>query len=238
VSTTFNEGGKNEFSTLWPEFVCSAAAVGDLHLLENLWENFGSNKSLNDQISIYAKQLGWDKKSLFEVNDLLKYQFGNGRFSYDIPLKILIKPWAEGVISYIPERGLCLQTAALALLGLWDDAQHRIWTGQTELLMPMIDSFRLKVCDFLTNKYGKSWPTSWTQPGSHDEFVSVKDNPRSCQWGHLSKIFETVPKLNRLQNIAKSVKCARQIRNELAHFRPIKNRDFRRLSRLLAEVQF
>ena len=123
------------------------------------------------------------------------------------------------------------------LMGLWDDTYHRIWTGQAELLMPRIDSFRLQICDYLTERFGKSWPTSWIAPITEDEMAAVKENPRACQWGHLSKIFDVAPKLKSLTNLYKAVKFVRVVRNELAHFRPIKNYDFRKLSQLIARCE-
>jgi hypothetical protein len=229
---------KHSSSSLWPEFVCSAVAGGDLNLLAHLWNDYETNKSLEDQILRYSQGLNWKEDQLNQIKSLLNSQFRNGNSSLEYPPKLLIESWAKGIVTHIPERGICFHTAALVLMRLWDDTYHRIWTGQAEFLMPKIDSFRLQICDYLTERFGKSWPTSWVSPLAEDEIVAVKENPRACQWGHLSKIFDVAPKLRRLSNLYKAVKFVRVIRNELAHFRPIKNRDFRRLSELFAKCEF
>ena len=229
---------KQTASSLWPEFVCSSVAGGDLRFLAYLWNCYENNQSLKNQILNYSQGLNWNKDQLNQVKGLLNSQFRNGNSALEYPPKLLIEAWAKGIVIHIPERGICFHSAALALMGLWDDTYHRIWTGQAELLLPKIDSFRLQICDYLTERFGKSWPTAWVAPITEDEIEAVKENPRACQWGHLSRIFDVAPKLRGLNNLYKAVKFVRIIRNELAHFRPIKNNDFRRLSLLIEKCEF
>lgn len=93
--------------------------------------------------------------------------------------------WAHGALSWTLEFGLELHTAAMAVLGRDEEVKHRLWRGQAELLLPLIDHMRLMVCTDLAHSYGKNWPMRYGLPTSEEEKAAVQASPLACQWGYL-----------------------------------------------------
>jgi hypothetical protein len=220
---------------LWEEYALSSIASGDLVLLARLLDSRRNGKTLGEALAAHGKNAGWSLEDLAQAKSLLCSELNGRRCNSGAPPKILIHPWATGMIGYTPERGLAMSAAALAMIGAEDETNHRLWTGQAELLLPLIDSFRLRLCDYLTEKFGKSWPTNWIAPND-EELSAVKTNPRACQWGHISAIFGASEKLKRMDRLHDAVKHLRYVRNELAHFRPITEGEYTRLRTLMEKA--
>lgn len=229
---------KQHLSLLWRECVLSSISAGDLELLSYLWNKWKMNQNgLEALILEYAESITLNRDDAQEAKEILDNEYKNVNLSLQYPPKNLIKSWGLGIVNFLPERGLSLQTMALALLDLWDEAKHRVWNGQSELLLPTIDAMRLQICNYLTRRYGQNWPTLWVYPESNDELAALQQNPSSCQWGHIAKIFSTAPKLRKTKQLANTVKYLRYIRNEIAHFRPIKEYQFSKLVNLINKIQ-
>src|SRR5690554_1954809 len=103
---------------------------------------------------------------------------------------------------------------------------NKIWQGQLSLLLPLVDMVRVAVCDRLTDQYGQVWPF-WAAPRESEEREQVKENPRACQLGHLECILIKRPAFSTESEWLAMIKTARHIRNELAHYRPVKYEDYR-----------
>ena len=131
-------------------------------------------ESIENLIDMHCDKAGWSKEELIKARSLIDSKFKKGKFSFESPPRDLITLWAIGIVNFTRERGLSLSAAALSKLGVVDETRHRYWTGQTELLLPMIDLFRLRLCDHLTERFGKSWPTNWSVPSSEEELSAVR----------------------------------------------------------------
>ena len=233
----WNQDGNNEFLSLWYEYVYGAVSMGDLNLLVYLWEN-GRNgrENIKRHILNYSKSKNWDL-DCSELSNLCNFDTKTTNAYQISPPRRLFPHWSKGIIGFIPERGAFIQTSALALMGLWDEINHRIWSGQAEFLFPLIDATRLRLCDRLTQKYGKSWPTAWVEPASEEEDRLVRNNPRACQWGHLFIIFQRVDKLRKQKELFDIVNQLRVVRNEIAHYRPIEDQKINRFSAAVSELK-
>lgn len=233
----WREDGYNEFLNLWYEYVYGAVSMGDLNFLAYLWENGRNNReTIQRHILDYAELKNWDL-DFSELSNLCNVDAKVSNVYQISPPRRLFPYWSKGIIGFIPERGAFIQTSALALMGLWDEINHRIWSGQAEFLFPLIDAARLRLCDRLTQKYGKSWPTAWVEPASEEEDRLVRNNPRACQWGHLFIIFQRVDKLRKQKNLVNVVNQLRVVRNEMAHYRPIEDQKINRFSAAVSELK-
>ncbi len=238
--TRLSGGNGKPLEGLWRESVLSSLCCGDPALLDTLedgWD-FSRMDALMPKLVDYAGVRGWSRE---EADRAARAVSGHGAAqglkTNERPAAALKPSWARGLVFLTPERGVVLHTAALALLERCEDILHRIWAGQAELLLPLIDSFRLRICDHLSARYGESWPLRWAGPASHEELENVRRNARACQWGHLAAIFDASPELRRKAPLQKAILRARYVRNEMAHYKTISLSDFSMLMRCMEDAQ-
>lgn len=135
------------------------------------------------------------------------------------------------------EHGIEIGSAACAVLGRREELAHRVWRGQSALLLPLLDGLRLHLCSVLSNEYGKAWPTKLGVPLDQSERQALEEDPFTAQWGYLSSLYRNAPALRGRTQLRALTAQAWEIRNELAHYRPVPFAEFRRLSDLLAELR-
>lgn len=215
----------------WREYVLSSLVGNDIFLAEYLWNKMEDCvDNLINYLEDYATQRGWTQEE-FELLGVDRISFSankNQRFTTPNLLE-WNNLWARGMLSWTPEYGLELHAAALVVLGRKSELWHRIWRGQSKLLLPLLDGIRLKICDSLTRSYGFNWPVRWFAPIYQEEEMAVKKSPLACQWGHLEYLLNNCQNLRSERRWLSVIKPARRIRNELAHYRPISFDDFRQL---------
>jgi hypothetical protein len=135
--------------------------------------------------------------------------------------------WAKGALCWTPEYGLELHPSALVLLEKVEAIRHRLWRGQASLLLPIIDTIRIVVCEYLTQRYRKDWPLCWHTPESPEETSALRENALACQWGYLEWLLGNCEHFarerDRLLPLARRMK---HMRNELAHYRRVTLSDF------------
>jgi hypothetical protein len=133
------------------------------------------------------------------------------------------------------EYGYELHSAALAVIDDYDGINHRLWRGQSRLLLPLVDHLRLRICHHLNEKYGKDWPVRWCLP-PEDEEEAVRNNPLACQWGHMVTLFRRGhlrAVKNRWYDIAL---LSHQIRNKIAHYSPVSFQEYATLFQILDQA--
>lgn len=223
----------------WREHLLPALVGNDVSLVECLWDCLHLNaEDLVDRLYSFAEQRGWEAKALrtWGAEELVvtsNYDHGHQPSPLSAQLRTL---WAHGALCWTLEYGLELHTAALAILGRNEELRHRLWRGQAELLLPLIDHMRLKLCDHLTQSYGHDWPVRWHPPASSEEEAAVRNSPLACQWGHLEWLLKNCVHLRSEQRWVSLASLARWIRNEMAHYRPVTFRDFEGFWRKVAQV--
>lgn len=228
---TSTEGEWNSFGR-WREYLLPSLAGGDLLLADYLWDKaHGDQEDVVKSLRSFAEQRNWNgeiSKSLGQKIPQISVEqkYRNQSLS---PPPALYPFWAYGVLNWSPEYGTELSSAALAVHGDLGEIQHRLWRGQAELLLPVIDSTRLILCMHLTRLYGSNWPTRWKLPIQQEEVEAVRKNPLSCQLGHLRCL---------LKNYIASQRCwiplvdiLHSMRNRLAHYYPVAYQDFEELCR-------
>lgn len=212
----------------WREALLPALAGNDLQLVELLWDGLDKKEELIwERLQTFADQQGWSKQKLeqWQVPSWIRQTSHHARQFRQEPRSEVQELWARGILNQTPEYGLRVSSAALVVLERWNLLEHRLWQGQATLLLPLIDKFRLSICQRLTRKYGHNWPMLWAPPKSKDEETAVKKTPLATEWGHLEQALRNCPYRNeRIQ--LNTVRRARQIRNRLAHYRPISYQDY------------
>lgn len=116
--------------------------------------------------------------------------------------------------------------AVLAVLGKKEELSHRLWRGQAELVLPLIDRTRLEICKHFTSFYGSDWPVVKYKPESFQEEKSVRENLLACQLGHLAFLLKNASFISSEEPCASVISLCRWIRNKIAHSSPITFRDF------------
>jgi hypothetical protein len=213
----------------WRGQILPAIAGNDLDLIEYLWDEYHlSTSELEQKLCEFARLRGWTSTMLqaWGSRDFGAVTSRHHAHLTRIPPIKWNTLWAHGALVGTPEYGIELHTAALAILGRTDEIKHRVWRGQAELLLPLIDHMRLILCSYLTDSYGHDWPLRWDQPESPEEFEAIRSNPLACQWGYLERLLKKCQPLQGEHQWLRIASLARWIRNEIAHYRPITFHEF------------
>jgi hypothetical protein len=223
----------------WQEYVLPALAGSDLAVADHLWNDpYMDLRALLHRLQAFAAQRGWATETLrnwgaIELQSAGRYDHNAPRLA---PPQLWRTLWAHGALGATIEYGQELHPAALAVLGRDEELQHRLWRGQSEILLPSIDQIRLHLCDHLTRAYGHDWPVRWRLPVSPEEELAVRGSPLACQWGHLEVLLKYCTPLRAERHWLPVASLARWIRNEIAHYRAITFRDFEGLWREVAHI--
>jgi hypothetical protein len=172
----------------------------------------------------YALEQGWDaKKEKFAANGWR-------------PAPPLVEPvlrqhsitlWNQGWLTHTPENGEELHTALLSVLGKDSEIRHRLWRWQAALLLPLIDSVRVLICERLIASHGEDWP----------RIAGRTDVDAYAELGALETILKNTPQLEREKGQwLETIMQARLLRNAIAHYTPVDFEDFARFWKLGMKV--
>jgi len=218
----------------WREYILPSLALGDINLVEYLWTAvYTTFEELIETLCQYAILRNWDENSLAELH-LPGIDFGEYQKQLaHAPQASFKELWSKGILNFTPEYGLEIHTAALAVLKRKNMLRYRIWRGQSELLLPILDGLRLRVCRNLTAHYGSDWPIRWDQPNVMEDFEAVQEDPMATSWGYLEHLLKTVRDLYSQRHWLPIVSACRTLRNHIAHSRTVKLVDYEYIGREL-----
>ena len=211
----------------WREYVVPALAGNDIFLASNLMEPdvLCNVQTINGCLQDFAEQRGWEAENLRILGLDEEISFHDTGYS-PVPPHSLRTLWAHGIMGWTLEYGLELHTAVLAVLGRQGELSHRLWRGQSELVLPIVDRTRLEICEYLTSFHGPDWPVREHVPDSPREEEIVRENPLACQLGHLDFVLQNSSFISSKQRLTTLISLCRWIRNQIAHYRPIAFKDF------------
>jgi len=202
--------------------------LGDQELISYLWHVVeGDYESIKQHLVIFSEQRGWtiDLLQSWGIDQFINVH-PNHHHQLVFPSRYLLL-WANGVVYQTPEFGLEVHTAAIATIRRFDVLEHRLWRAQSELLLPIIDDIRLRICGYLTEVYGEDWAFRCNNPNSTIEAKAVADNPFAVQWGYLEYLLSNHNRFKSERKLMPIVSTSRRIRNEIAHYRPVSYRDYK-----------
>lgn len=207
----------------WREMVWPALAGNDLRLVECLWDRpVPDVPALMTSLAAYAVERGWTCEEATVACELAAPgTLGGSATAGMAPPEAVRSAWARGLISWTPEYGLELHSAAAALLGQTGEIAHRLWRGQVALLLPAVDRLRRRICQELTDRHGHDWPTRWFPPEDERDAAAVRADPIACELGHLAALLRECAELRVPASWGPVAMHLKWLRNELAHYRPI-----------------
>ena len=216
----------------WREQVLPAISGTDFDLAEHLW----------DTILESAEEIVRKLIEFAHINGLAlppeqqSHEFNISR-SAEFPPSSIWELWAGGRISFTPEFGAEHHPASLAHCGRKVDIEQRLWRGQSELLLPILNYIRIRICDSLTKAFGEDWPINPHRPQTEYEIEAVKDDPRGAEFGHIEYLLKNIPKFKDKSDLLQFVSLSRTLRNEIAHYRLVSFTDFERLWREMERLE-
>ena len=181
-----------------------------------------------DNLREYARSLGWSSEWEGAVADAIAEIGGMDALRADRPPpESLRKLWASGGLAFTEEYGAEIHPAMLAICGRRDAIEFMLWRGQAELLLPMLNEIRMKVCAELAASFGKDWPTRWRQ-------ANDATNHLNAELGFIDDLFRFVGdgrghSLNAARHLKPLVSLARRLRNKIAHNETVPFARFRAL---------
>ena len=203
----------DEAANRWREQVLPSIAGTDFNLAEHLWDVIlESTEVIVQRLDEYASREGLTTPVEQDFN-----AFNTPHLSLSPPSSIW-KRWASGSILSTPEYGVEYHPALLGHWGHRVDVEHRLWRGQSELVLPVLNYVRIKICDSLTHAFGEDWPVKPLRPHTDYEFEAVKDNPRGAGFGHIEYLLKYIPKFRDMADLLKIVSMSRNLRNQIAHY--------------------
>lgn len=223
--------GSDPDSRVWNECVYASLAAGDPLLLEWLLDKPDlDGEDLWEHLVAYGRMRGWTYRTLAErrAAQLCDLPYAARVREYgDVPPDF--EPlWQLGALTHTAEYGLELQSAAVAVLGRRDVIAHRIWRGQVQALMPVLDALRQSLCQYLTRYHGPGW-VNLADPQSDYEISGTPEQPLS-EFNHMSQVLRSpVLRIPQRMNVSGLVRELRNYRNCLAHYTPISRADVARL---------
>ena len=227
--------GDNDLATAqWREYVLPGLVSSDVQLAEHMWVRVldGADQVMNSLTdyweSLEQPDVAWSIDDVVErVNEV--------RGTYTVvqqPPENLQGLWACGGLVYTPEHGLEVHPALLAQSDRRATVEHMLWRGQSELLLPLVNEVRLKVCQDFTATYGIDWPVRWAAPFNKQDEEEVRNSPLGTELGHVSYLLQNLGVHNprhdlfEKRSLGDLVLRAKNLRNEIAHYNPVALRDF------------
>ena len=215
------EETSHEAANKWREQVLPALVGSDMKLAEHLWNDvLDSAETIIHSLREYARLEGFSVADGGELCEL------KGPPSTVRPPCSMWKQWSKGAIVFTNEYGAEYHPALLANCGLVRDIERRLWRGQAEFLLPILNEIRIAVCDELTQTFGADWPTNPYRPQTDYELEAVEDDPRGAEFGHIENLLKYIPKFRNKTKLLGMVSQGRMLRNEIAHYRPVSFREF------------
>ena len=227
-----NEQDGNSFEVgRWREHIVPGLVGSDVQLALEIWTEVDKDieHTIGSLRDFWAN--GEEPATISSMDALVEavknYQ-GAFAIGQELP-KDFWEPWAKGRLVYTPEHGLEVHPALLAHSGHRVEVEKRLWRGQAELLLPVLNEIRLRICAELTDAYGSDWPFKWREPASGYDLEQVKITPLATELGHIHYLFTTADQghpLNAVRHLSGLVLNARNMRNQVAHNKPVVYRDF------------
>ena len=222
-----------EAGNKWREQVLPALVGSDFNLAEHLWDDIlGPTENVIQSLEEYARHNGL--RDPFEIEN---YELDVSASASSPPPDIWER-WSNGSILFTPEYGAEYHPAVLANFGNRIDVDQRLWRGQSELLLPMLNGIRIDVCDEMTRAFGEDWPISPHRPRTNYELEAVEDNPWGAEFGHIEYLLRNIPDFRVKSDLLELVSLGRNLRNEIAHYHPVRFADFEQVLRDMEELGF
>lgn len=210
----------------WRENILASLVGNDLGLVERLWDVIlEDDEAVFQCLCKYAQEKGWNSEC--EGNKLKNWRPMTP--GSDVANKFdpeTFRLLGQGITIFTPEFGEEIHSALVALLNRRNELNHRIWRAQANLLLPLIDDCRRRICDYMVRVYGEGWAIlDGQQHQSPVEWGTLKCYIQGLDWRSWEK-----------QQWGSGVKLAWTLRNALAHYEIISYRNYIEFWRFYSSV--
>lgn len=201
---------RQDAESQWRENLLASLAGNDLNLADRLWDVIlEGEEKIYCVLCQYALEKGWDPG---QVNGELKNwrPMPPGSDLSNILNSDKFRLLGRGITIFTPEYGEEIHSALIALLNRKDELNHRIWRAQANLILPLIDDARRRICGYLIHTCAEGWGYEFpVELGPLGDYIRALDNRSwvKCQWGT-------------------GVNLAQSLRNKLAHYETISPRSY------------
>jgi hypothetical protein len=220
------ERGLSPMETLWVQSVYVGLAGGDLECLMWLVDRAippPEESGLLAHLVAYAEERRWSEQSLNGE----ERREASGAFGTLAPPEHLRALWSLGAVD-ADDGHLAIHAAWLAAGGRTQSLRHRIWAAQASTLLPLMDGWRLSVCQELGRVY-REWAGFCAE--SIGEMETNKEL-HSAEFAVIERFLESRRLRPRpdweKRRRARSLRC---LRNKLAHYVPLSWEDFQAVCR-------
>lgn len=135
------------------------------------------------------------------------------------PPVALRKDWAAGRVLGSPEYGLELHPSLLALTGNREGLAQRVWRGQAQMILPVVDSIRMAASQYAIQRHGEKWYEAvGILPQDLDQRERLLGNPLDAELGYLALALRQLRGGPERFDWIHRVDTAREVRNSLAHY--------------------
>jgi hypothetical protein len=215
-------GSVHDAQQWWREHVLPPLVGNDLELVMALWEPCLHELNVFESaLRDHARRRGWDALP----------RTGNGA----PPSR---RDELSGFAYATPERGTEWNLAWVVSRGDSISFARRLWRGQAGFLLPILDEIRFRIADRLNDLLGPGWALR-VPPLDGDEQRLVRASHLHAQYGHLLAVLQTrslvMGRVERA-DLEAVTKVARNVRNHLAHYRPIEFPAYRALLERVANA--
>ena len=221
----------------WREYVIPGLVGSDVQLAEHMWSRVldGTDQVISGLVEYWesSEQLNLDC-SFDEILHSVAEVRGSNSLGQEPP-EGLRSLWASGGLVYTPEYGLEVHPALLAHGCRRAAVEHMLWRGQAELILPLVNEIRLRVCQDFSTTYGSDWPVRWVPPIDKQEAEEARNSPLGTELRHINYLLQSLGIRNwrhdlyEKRSLGSLVLMARNLRNEIAHNNPVSLWDFQGL---------
>lgn len=222
----------------WREHLIPSLCATDLSLAERLCDVVVTEQHSRvvEVLAEYGREMGWTQEGLKKegIEEASRPGVLMSMPRTSVPPSRFERLWAQGVLVWTPERGLEVHSAALAVMGWRERVLHRLWRAQTELLLPLLDAYRIRICEELTESLGTDWPYRHEEPSYEDERALVRESPLTTQYGHLARLVKHRPEFSEdKRRFGPTLSHCKRVRDDLAHCRVVEYKQFTRIPQFL-----
>lgn len=239
-----SEAGASYAVSMWLESVGVELAGTDIELLAYLHSNVdkmvSSRKDIRLLLAEFANIRGWSldfiKKYQDDFKGITGHRAGIAGAKPTVPPLDIMGAWNEGMIDWSDETGLTVNSAALAVINDKSTINHRIWRGQSQKLLPIIDIIRLEVCDHLKNTYNEwnEYCQNCVRHPNNDYYSNMDISQPVAEFADIIRFLSMTMRCLKNDRLRRHVDNLRKARNTLAHYVPL---EFNKFEFLISELR-
>ncbi len=205
----------------WAKALCRGLAPADPRLARRLLED--RPEDTEQVVTLLREYAGRLAPAEFPRNGTHSWRALAGEQRCGPPSEVVGRAlWSKGWLDWVDGYGECFHAAALAAAGRDDEVERRLWQGQQEVILPLVERVRRALLYWVEREYGAKWIAELVDKLPEQEAEALETEIGALAH-HLfrsrSRLHQRQPRL--WETVSPLAWSWRGIRNELAHGRMI-----------------